>query len=86
MSFNDTVDGMTGRQIKGVQTLTGESIQKSTDMIMLIFAVGYVLQETGEVTQDGFNSYLDSTTYKTAAVATGAEETVPDPNAEPVSS
>lgn len=82
MSFNDTVDSLTGRQIKHVQALTGESIQKSTDVVGLIFAVAYV-QQGGTDDQAGFDAYLDSTTYKQAATATGADDKVEDPKAEP---
>lgn len=82
MSFNDTVDDLTGRQIKHVQALTGESIQKSTDVVGLIFAVAFVKQG-GTDDQAGFDAFLDNTTYKQAATATGADDTAAGPKAEP---
>lgn len=91
MSFTDTLDNLTGRQLKRVQQLTGTTIDKSSG-VDLSYAVGYVgtlhpeqIKNWGELEQTGFEDYLDSTTYRAVRIATGQEDEDTDPKGGPAS-
>ncbi|OZF05568.1 hypothetical protein [Rhodococcoides fascians] len=85
MSFTDTLNNLTGRQIKRVEQLTGTVLDKS-DSIGLTYAVGYVLtlhheqvKNFGQQERDGFEEYLDGVTYLEVRKATGQEDEESDP-------
>ncbi|MCC8930830.1 hypothetical protein [Rhodococcus sp. I2R] len=89
MSFNDTLDNLTGRQVRRVEHLTGAPLDKSRGFD-LTFAIGYVLglhpeqvKNWGQQEDAGYEEYLDNTSYIAAKRATGQETEDTDPKEQP---
>lgn len=87
--FQNKLQSLTGRALKRVQSLTGAEIGASEN-VTLIFAVAYVgslhpeqIKGWGKNEIDGWNDYLDGTSYHDARVAAGVEDEDTDPKDEP---
>ncbi|OZE37086.1 MULTISPECIES: hypothetical protein [unclassified Rhodococcus (in: high G+C Gram-positive bacteria)] len=87
--FQDKLQGLTGRALKRVQSLTGAEVSES-DNIQLIFAVAYVaalhpeqIKNWSKAEQAGWDEYLDNTSYAAARVAAGVVEEDSDPKDAP---
>lgn len=84
--LGDTIDNLTGLQVKRAQSLTGCQIHEPDDYYQLLFALGYVrdlsveqLRAWGPDELAGFDAYLEQTTTKQIAELIGAndEDTYP---------
>ncbi len=89
--FQDKLHSLTGTALKRVQQCAGAEIAKA-DNVQLIFAVGYVdtlsreqLKKWGKAEVDGWNDYLDDTSYHDARVKAGVDEEDSDPKDKPAS-
>lgn len=89
--FQNKLQSLSGRALKRVQSCTGAEVAASEN-ITLIFAVAYVsnlhpeqVKNWGKAEVDGWNDYLDNTSYAAARVAAGVEEEDTDPKDEPTS-
>ncbi|OZE03052.1 hypothetical protein CH249_14645 [Rhodococcus sp. 05-2255-3B1] len=86
--FQNKLQSLSGRALKRVQSLTGAEIAASEN-IQLIFAVAYVsglhpeaIKGWGKNEVDGWNDYLDNTSYHDARIAAGVEDEDTDPKDE----
>lgn len=86
--FQRKLQSLSGRAIRRVQSLTGAEIGES-DNIQLIFAVAYVsglhfeqIKNWGKAEIEGWNDYLDNTSYHDARVAADVEDEDTDPKDE----
>lgn len=90
--LGDTIDNLTGLQVKRAQSLTGCQIHEPDDYYQLLFALGYVknlsveqLRTWGPDELAGFETYLEQTTIKQIADAIGADDEDTDPKDVPAS-
>lgn len=86
--FQNKLQSLSGRALKRVQSCTGAEVAASEN-ITLIFAVAYVaglhpeqIKNWGKSEVDGWNEYLDNTTYLQARMAAGVEDEDTDPKDE----
>lgn len=89
MSFADTLDNLTGKQLERVEALTGVTLEQSRGQ-SLSFAIGYVRTLSHETLRsktwrDGWDDYLSNTSFIEARRATGQEDEDTDPKDAPAS-
>ncbi|NIL76794.1 hypothetical protein [Rhodococcus sp. B10] len=91
-TLGDTIDNLTGLQVKRVQSLTGCPIHEPDDYYQLLFAIDYVrrlpveqLRSWGPDALEGFERHLEEHTTKQVADALGANEPDSDPKDAPAS-
>jgi hypothetical protein len=73
-AMGDLIDGLTGLQVKRVQSLTGSQIHEPDDYYAWLFALAYVspmhpeqVKNWGKDEIDGFDDFQASTTTKAVA-------------------